>query len=103
MDIGFTGGAVVVLRKPIDDEEPTRIFVELLGVSEAGVSVSFEDSEEEKRTCFIPFSNIKCIEKAEPQEAESGGAPAPDAAVPTGTPVASSAASPGGAPAEGGY
>jgi len=102
MDIGFTGGAVVVLRKPIDDEEPTRIFVELLGVSEAGISVSFEDSEEEKRTCFIPFSNIKCIEKAEPPEAESGGAPAPEAAAPPGAPAAD-AASPGGAPAAGGY
>ena len=70
MDIGFTGSAVVVLRKPIDDEEPTRLFVDLLSVNEAGIAVSFEDSEEEKRTCFIPFSNIKCIEKAEPPAAE---------------------------------
>ncbi|MCK4327191.1 MAG: hypothetical protein KAW41_01810 [Candidatus Diapherotrites archaeon] len=87
MDIGFTGNAIVVLKAPIDDEEPVRIYADLLGVNDAGVTVSFEDSEEEKRTCFIPFSNIRCIEKAE--------APGPEAET-RGMPAAKPAASPQG-------
>jgi len=105
MDIGFTGNIIIVLKKPIDDEEPMRIYADLLSANDAGINVSFEDTEEETRTCFIPFSNIRCIEKAESPEPEtpespesiSGGASAPEAATPPGgSPTESQQASPTG-------
>ena len=37
MDIGITGEAILVLRKPIDESEPTRIFVTIERATETGV------------------------------------------------------------------
>ena len=71
MDIGFTGQVVIVLKKPIDGEEPTRLIVNIERVNEIGVTVTYEDNDDDSHTYFIPFSNICAIEEwTEEEEAE---------------------------------
>ena len=50
MDIGITGEAILVLKKPIDESEPTRLFVNIERAMDAGVLVNFDDSDDIKRT-----------------------------------------------------
>ena len=71
MDIGITGDIIVILRKPIDDDEPTRLYARLIQASDAGVTVRYGEGDDED-TYFIPFTNIRAIGKSEP-EAEAEG------------------------------
>ena len=71
MDIGITGEAILVLKKPIDESEPTRIFVNIERALDTGVLLNFEDSDDTKRTAFVPYSNIRAIERPLPDEEEN--------------------------------
>ncbi|MFC2175272.1 hypothetical protein ACFLQ2_05440, partial [archaeon] len=63
--IGFTGKAIVILNKPIDDEFPTRFFAFVERVTEKGVFITYEDLDEDAHKIFIPFGNLRGIEKDE--------------------------------------
>lgn len=80
MEIGFTGQAVIVLHKPVDSEEPTRMIVNIERINEVGVTIAYEDNDENTHRYFIPFSNICGIEEWAEEEGEDeedeGGQPA---------------------------
>ena len=67
MDIGITGDVVVILRNPIDDDEPMRLYAKLVQANDAGVTIRYGEGDDEA-TYFIPFSNIRAIENSEPEE-----------------------------------
>jgi len=64
MGIGFIGEAVIILRKPIDDDEPARLYTKLVQENDVGITIHYGEGEDET-TYFIPFSNIRAIEKVE--------------------------------------
>lgn len=69
MDIGFAGEVIIILRKPIDDDEPMRLFARITQLNDIGVTVVYGEGGEET-TYFIPFSNIRAIEKPEEEKGE---------------------------------
>ena len=72
MEMGFAGDVIVILRKPIDGDEPTRLYSRIIQANETGITVNYGEDEDET-TYFIPFSNIRAIEKAEEEKPEPPG------------------------------
>ena len=66
MDIGFSGDIIAILRESIDEDEPVRMYAKLLQTSDVGITIHYGEGEDET-TYFIPFSNIRAIEKAPPE------------------------------------
>ncbi len=70
-DIGFTGKAIIILNKPIDDEFQARFFCTIERATDVGVFITYEDDDEESHMVFVPYGNVRGIEKYEEPPAET--------------------------------